>query len=344
MTGGYRAQMRVGTQRQAGDGIRWRRRPLTMTGFAVAFACYWLLVGLPTEEIQTFLWLWIATVAWNPQLDWRRHLRFARDWSPLLLVLVVYDYSRGLASQLGTPVHYLPQIAADRAMFGTVPTQWLQHRFWSPTDIHWYDVAASFIYFSHFVASMTAAVVLWVRDRVQWVRFTRRLVGLSFAGLTGYILYPAAPPWLAAQNRKLPGFVLRLSSRGWSRIGLHSAGHALERSQAFANPVAAMPSLHGAFALFVVAFFLPFVRRRWWPLLLAYPLLMGVTLVYCGEHYVIDILAGWLTVGLVYLVAARLERRYDRRRGQPPSAGPPGQPARSLVGARPAGAAASSVG
>jgi len=35
-----------------------------------------------------------------------------------------------------------------------------------------------------------------------------------------------------------------------------------------------MPSLHTAYALFIVAFFLPVVRRRWWALLLAYPLAM----------------------------------------------------------------------
>jgi len=37
---------------------------------------------------------------------------------------------------------------ADR---GEVPTLWLQHHLYSPAHIRWYDVAASFVYFSHFV-------------------------------------------------------------------------------------------------------------------------------------------------------------------------------------------------
>jgi membrane-associated phospholipid phosphatase len=69
-----------------------------------------------------------------------------------------------------------------------------------------------------------------------------------------------------------------------------------------------MPSLHSAFALFVVAFFVPRVRRRWRPLLLAYPLVMTFTLVYTGEHYLTDVLVGWLYVGLSYGVVAGFER------------------------------------
>ena len=43
--------------------------------------------------------------------------------------------------------------------------------------------------------------------------------------------------------------------------------------------VAAMPPLHTAFALFVVAFFLATTRKRWWPLLLCYPLAMTFAVV-----------------------------------------------------------------
>ena len=59
------------------------------------------------------------------------------------------------------------------------------------------------------------------------------------------------------------------------------------------NPVAAVPSLHGAVALLVSVFLWPLVRRRWRPLLALYPLAMGFTLVLGGDHYVFDILLGW---------------------------------------------------
>jgi hypothetical protein len=63
----------------------------------------------------------------------------------------------------------------------------------------------------------------------------------------------------------LTGPVERISTRGWRAIGLHGAGNVLNAAQLDAsNPVAAMPSLHTAFALLAVAFFAPTVGRRWW--------------------------------------------------------------------------------
>ena len=78
---------------------------------------------------------------------------------------------------------------------------------------------------------------------------------LSVAGLVTYFVYPAAPPWWAAKYGLLED-VARISTRGWQAIGLHGAGNVLNAGQIAANPVAAMPSLHTAFALFVVVFFL----------------------------------------------------------------------------------------
>jgi membrane-associated phospholipid phosphatase len=75
-----------------------------------------------------------------------------------------------------------------------------------------------------------------------------------------------------------------------------------------------MPSLHTAFALFVVAFFLTTTRKRWWPLLLSYPLAMTFTLVYSGEHWVIDVLVGWAYVGLTFVAVGLAERWWAARR------------------------------
>jgi membrane-associated phospholipid phosphatase len=139
------------------------------------------------------------------------------------------------------------------------------------------------------------------------VGFVIRWILLSAAGLATYFLYPAAPPWWAGKYGLIEP-VARVSTRAWDAVGLHGAGNLINAGQNAANPVAAMPSLHTAFALFVVAFFLPRARLRWWPLLLAYPLAMTFTLVYSGEHYMIDVLMGWIYVGLVYTVAALFER------------------------------------
>jgi membrane-associated phospholipid phosphatase len=111
--------------------------------------------------------------------------------------------------------------------------------------------------------------------------------------------------------------VARISSNGFEAIGLHSAGNTLNALQADqSNPVAAMPSLHTAYALMAVAFFLPMVRRRWWPVLLAYPLAMTFTLVYTGEHYVIDVFVGWIYVAATFVLIGWAERWWRSRRAE----------------------------
>ena len=54
---------------------------------------------------------------------------------------------------------------------------------------------------------------------------------------------------------------------------------------------------------------------RWWrPLLALYPLLMTLALVYAGEHYVVDCIAGWIyALGSYLAVNLRLRVRARRR-------------------------------
>jgi membrane-associated phospholipid phosphatase len=297
-----------------------KRRIVGMVVWAAAFAVFVWLVGVPTSDpLTAFGWLWLATIAWRNYRPWREHLLFLRDWGPMVVFLVVYNVSRGSADKLFDP-HVTPLIRADEVMFGwftdgLVPTVWLQQHLYDPLHVPWWEVVTTVVYISHFLTVPTVAVVLWLRSRQLSYRFIRRWITLSFAGLITYFLYPAAPPWWASKYGYLPEEVARFSSRGLDVIGLHGAGNTLNALQVEqSNPVAAMPSLHTAYAMMAVAFFLPMVRRRWWPLLLAYPLAMTFTLVYTGEHYVIDVLVGWLYVALTFLVVGLAERWWERRK------------------------------
>jgi len=298
-----------------------RRRIVGMAIWAVVFAAGTYFIGVPTSDpLIAFGWLWLATIAWRNWLPWRQHLLFLRDWLPIALLLVLYNISRGFADDLFRP-HVTELIHADEAMFGwltggQIPTSWLQQHLYQPGVVQWWEVVVTLVYVSHFLTVPTVAVVLWVRSRPQWARFVRRWFTLCVAGLITYFLYPAAPPWWAREHGYLAEPVQRISTNGWDAIGLHGAGNTLNALQVEAsNPVAAMPSLHTAWALMAVVFFLPMVAKRWWPLLLAYPLAMTFTLVYTGEHYVIDVLVGWAYVGVVFLVVGLAERWWRRSRG-----------------------------
>jgi membrane-associated phospholipid phosphatase len=306
---------------------RTRFRVLGLSVWAAAFVACWLSIGLPTEPVYLFGWLWTATIAWRGQAPWRVHLGFVRDWAPVVLLLAGYNLSRGFAKT--TDPHVTELIVADRWLTGwltdqAVPTIWLQRQLYEPGRVFWWDMLASWVYFSHFVLAIGVALVLWLRNRADWAAFMRRFLFLCAAGLVTYFAYPAAPPWWAYQHGHLDE-VARISTRGWAELGLHGAFNALNAGQHVSNPVAAMPSLHTAWALLVVAFFLPRVARRWWPVLLAYPLAMAFTLVYTGEHYLVDVVAGWASVGVAFRVVGLLERAWRRRRAG--AARPVGGPA-----------------
>ena len=77
-----------------------------------------------------------------------------------------------------------------------------------------------------------------------------------------------------------------------------------------------MPSLHAGCALLVALLPLAVGEHRWRAALLVYVMLMAFTLVYTGEHYVVDVVAGWLTAGAAIAVGAAVRRHRSPRRLQ----------------------------
>ncbi|MGY1741915.1 MULTISPECIES: phosphatase PAP2 family protein [unclassified Blastococcus] len=270
-----------------------------------AFAGTCAVHGLPTDRVVLLGWVLAGLAVHAATGGLRRLGRLLGDWLPLVALLLAYDASRGLADSLGMPVHVAELADADRWLTGGVlPTVWLQEH----VQADWWSALATLVYSSHFVVTPLLLAVLWVRDRRRWARYARRVVALSAAGLVTYVLYPAAPPWLAAREDVIEP-VARLSSAGWEVLGLPRAGLLLDSGQSQVNLVAAVPSLHTAFAVLVCAFLLP-VARRWWQRagLVAYAVLMPLVLVWGGEHYVVDTVLGAGYAAGVLLVLPSLER------------------------------------
>lgn len=283
----------------------------------------------------------------------RRMLYVIRDWLPFALVLIAYDLSRGAATLIGRPTLWHWQADMDRLLFfGTMPTVWLQERLKLPQP-PWWEVVISSVYMSFFILPYVVAAALWLRNREEWKGFVRLFVGLNVAALMIYALIPAAPPWAAARctaadvdggpsdprcmfrsARGVPdGGVLgamqtsqdganpwieRIVGRGWGKLNLHSATALLDQGQASVNLVAAIPSLHAGMSAALAAFLWHRVHRAWRPVLVAYPLIMAFTLVYTAEHYVVDILLGWLFAALVIVGLNRYDAWRARRRPTEP--------------------------
>ena len=82
-----------------------------------------VLVGIPNDTLSVFACLWLGTIAWNIEAPPRRHLEFLRDWWPILVGLVIYFYSRGLADEFNRGAAFQMPIDVDRWLGGgTLPT------------------------------------------------------------------------------------------------------------------------------------------------------------------------------------------------------------------------------
>jgi hypothetical protein len=300
--------------------------------FVLGLAIFVGWLGIPTDRLGLAA---LATGFLSIGLlgkGWRAWGRMLLDWVPFQAVLLAYDYSRGFATPysdeqmaarvypthdvhnaLGLPLQVRAPIAFDQWLAGgTTPTQWLQANLHpGPADgtaIPWFALLVSLVYCSHYLVTPVTAVVMWLRDRSEFRQWMTMVVTLAVAGLATYVLLPTAPPWLASMQGDLGGApVLRLTSEGFDQVGLNMVGSALSLGQHLVNPVAAMPSLHVAFATLAAGFWWTRVRRPWRPLLVLYPLAMCFALAYSGEHYVLDELAG-VAYGLAVLVIAATVR------------------------------------
>ena len=176
----------------------------------------------------------------------------------------------------------------------------------------WWDAAAALVYVTHFVTIPLLTGLVWFRLRHRFREWIAAILTMSLVGIGGYVLYPAAPPWLAAEQGAI-GAVDRISAIGWDHLHLDVIGRLAELGQSSSNPVAAMPSLHAGAALLVALFLWPSVSPLSRLVLGAYAVAMAVTLVYTGEHYVVDVLAGWLVAALAATAALAVRSRGRRR-------------------------------
>jgi len=318
---------------------RWRVARLAgMAVYAVLFywqytrGMPWASKGLPLEREQFIGWMALGACIWSLGRDRKELFLALGGFGALACCFVIYDFSRGAIDNLWGSAVLIPNttvttpsqavlnarriITAERAIFfGKMPNEWLQDSFYLPSNQHppkW-EVVTALTYTSHFATVYVVALFMWFRNRRIWLQWVRSLVTLITLGVMGYLAFPTAPPWMAAKFDLMP-VTARPGTRALQYIHLQFADRLWNKGQALTNLVAAMPSLHMGFSVLVTAFFWRTSRRWLRVVLVLYPLSMLFTLVYGGEHYIMDCLAG----ALLAWFAVWLNRRYVAwRSGEP---------------------------
>ena len=296
-------------------GDRRRARVLTAVGLTVFIAATVVLVwtqGLLLSRDWLFGWLLLGllAVSLSDPLRWARGVLV--DWLPLMVVLLCYDLSLPVREWVGITPHIWPQLNADRIVFGELPTISLQHALYDARSHHWYDYVAFFTWLSHFFVTLLVLALLWKLSHERFRHYRALVVTLATAGFVTYVLFPAVPPWLAAVYAAIEP-VHRTIAPMWGVVGIAPAQALFETRGEFYNQEAAIPSLHAAYPMLLLLFF--WGAGRWARAgLITYVLAMAFTLVYSGEHYVSDIILGWLYAAAVVAGVSWVRRRRAARR------------------------------
>ncbi|HEX2102566.1 MAG TPA: phosphatase PAP2 family protein [Solirubrobacteraceae bacterium] len=198
-------------------------------------------------------------------------------------------------------------VVIDRAIgLGRLPGLRLQRALARPEVIGRVDQVLIWSHWLWFLVPHTTAAYLLLRRPALFPRGAAQIYATFDLGLIGYWALPTAPPWYAAQTGALgdtrdPALRRMMIEHGeafwkglWRPLYDVLAG----------NPLAAMPSLHFATSLMSAHLLReagPVPGVVGW----AYAITLGFALVYLGEHYVIDLIAGAALTELVRRGAPR---------------------------------------
>jgi membrane-associated phospholipid phosphatase len=191
-------------------------------------------------------------------------------------------------------------IRIDRTIgCGETPTTRLQRALSKPGELRRHDVALAAVHWAWFTIPHGTCAYLLLRHPDRFPRGATMIAATFDLGLIVYWAVPTAPPWYAAETGRMEPvrrLMVEAGEKVWKRMWqpLYSG---LE-----GNPFAAMPSLHFGTSV-TAARVLGDVGRVPGALGWAYALTLGFGLVYLGEHYVTDLIAGYALSELVRLGA-----------------------------------------
>lgn len=135
----------------------------------------------------------------------------------------------------------------------------------------------------HFPAAIGLLLWLYLRHSERYRSFRNLMAFSTFTGLIIHLLFPLAPP------RMMDGFVDTMATWG-------PAIYPANPLDGAANQIAAMPSLHFAWAMIEAIAVITVLRSRWRWAIMIHPILMTLSIIATANHWWIDAAAAAVLV------------------------------------------------
>jgi PAP2 superfamily len=230
---------------------------------------------------------------------WARYVSaFAQEFTLVMCLLALWQRIGGYAHThvAGAFSHARGVIRVEQWMH--LPSErWVQHQVLPYPDL----VKGMNIYylFFHLNGMAIFLVWMWVRHREQYSR-ARNVVVMTTLFCFLIQIIPVAPP------RMLPGFVDTAKLYGQSVYAAFGSGNA--------NELAAMPSVHAAWALIIPFYVLRVSSSRWRWIALFHGVFTWLVIVATGNHWWLDCLVAAGLMGIAVLIQGGVETAVRRRR------------------------------
>jgi membrane-associated phospholipid phosphatase len=214
-------------------------------------------------------------------------------WAFIMVHEIPFDDPERLRARLRSRY----PIVADRVLGGgKLPNTRLQQRLARLPRVGLVNRVLTWTHWLWFFEPYVALALVLVRNNERFPRAARQMAAVFDIGCAVYFALPTAPPWWSSEQG-LTGEEVR---RIMVEVGEDTWGSAWPKmyDALGGNPWAAMPSLHFATSL-VAALALSEAGKVEGALGWTYAGTLGFGLVYLGEHYVTDLLAGAALVAVV---------------------------------------------
>jgi hypothetical protein len=221
----------------------------------------------------------------------------------LLVLYVAYSASRLIASNDFSPARGRAlDILSFEKDWRIAIEGWLNGKF---VNIDWLGVFGSYWYATtHYFVTIIALIWLYRRSASEYVTARRALVLATLGGLAFYLLAPTAPPRMV-DGLYVDVLSLHADAGWWGADASAPRGFG-----SWTNELAAFPSLHAGWALWVALVLIRAGVSRFWRIMgLAYALTMAIVIVGTGNHWVLDVLVGWLLVIMAFTATTAWDRR-----------------------------------
>lgn len=220
---------------------------------------------------------------------------------PTLSLYLMYELIGVFVNPIEDKIDWFTPANFERLIFGNVLSVFFQqHR------TNFLDSFFTLIYISHPFYLFLLSIILYKKDVCVFKRFSRTMVTTCYVAFIIFLLYPAAPPWLAL--RGVDNIPRTLMNNFYAGLNLPITYEGLAR-----NLYAAVPSLHCALAWNSFLCMRKLGKKYGVPMF-CFTVSLWIATIYTGNHFMLDIILGILLASVVYVALGHLSWKTHSKR------------------------------